>query len=76
MESTGSEAGSLCERTNSTSSQSGDEATTAPTQCKLAIKNAEVMITGQIKSLKDSMEQENPIAPAAWKEKYNWIISS
>ena len=76
LESTGSEAESLRERSNSTSSQAGDDATTAPTHCKLAVKNAEVMIIRQIKGLKDSVDQENTIAPTAWREKHNWIISS
>ena len=79
LESTGSETGSLRERTNSTSSQPGEQvvgALAAPMHCKLSIKKAEVTITRHIKSLKDSVEQENPIGPAACKEKYYWIISS
>ena len=79
LESTGSEVGSLRERTNSTSSQPGEEvvaALAAPTHCKMAIKNAEVTISRHIKGLKDAVEQEDPIAPAAWKERHAWIIRS
>ena len=79
LESTGSEAGSLRQRTNSTSSQPGEEVVAAlatPVHCKLAVKNAEVTIASHIQGLKDAVEHEDPLAPAAWKERHAWIISS
>ena len=79
LEPTGSEVGSLRERSNSTSSQPGEEVVAAlstPTHCKMAVKNAEVTISRHIKGLKDAVEQEDPVAPAAWKERHAWIISS
>ena len=63
LESTGSEAGSLRQRTNSTSSQPGEEVVAAlatPVHCKLAVKNAEVTIASHIQGLKDAVEQEDP----------------
>ena len=76
LEPTGSEVGSLREGSNSTSNQLGEEVVAAPTHCKMAVKNAEVTISRHIKGLKDAVEQEDPIVPAAWKERHAWIISS
>ena len=79
LESTGSETGSLRQRTNSTSSQPGEEVVAAlatPVHCKLAVKNAEVTIASHIQGLKDAVEQEDLLAPAALKERHAWIISS
>ena len=79
LETTGSEVGSLRQRTNSTSSQPGEEIVAAlatPVHCKLAVKNAEVTIASHIQGLKDAVEHEDPLAPAAWKERHAWIISS
>lgn len=60
LEAASSGAESVRSRSNSTSSQAGDEPTPTPQQNKASAKNKEHMVGEQIKNLEGDVEEENP----------------
>ena len=78
LDSTSSEAESVRGRSNSTSSQVGDDTAAAPSHLEAAVKNAEYMISGQIKGLEEMVEEQNPTVQevTTWKNKHSRIMIS
>ena len=71
-ESTSSEAESVRGRSNSISSQGGEDATVTPERCEISVNTKEHLIGEQIKVLEGAILKENPTQEevASWKNNY------